>query len=141
MQNTGIYISAALASLTISFFTTTGAIDTAERVATLQERQLRIVSLSYSDGLFSQSSHVSGAPAMPARWTAEIKRGSRHLCSGGGDSVYQTDTTTFTPSEWAGDECPDIMPGDTASASWEWKDTNGFVHVISKQITIKDNQQ
>ena len=98
--------------------------------------------LRYSDGEFDQWIAVEGGPVQ-ADWAAKITRASedgvdRFLCVGGGRSIYTgAPSPRMDPSFWTGDDCPEILPGDRAHASWEYRDADGTIHRISAEIVIR----
>ena len=99
---------------------------------------MRLIELRYEDGLFYQEHLVYGAETIRAEWAAKIVRGDRFLCVGGGTSAYENGgSPLMTPSYWTGGECPEVQPGDIATATWEYVDENNVRRRIGAEITIE----
>lgn len=98
--------------------------------------------LEYNDGVFTQSFHIEGGQKETlANWTAEIKRGNLQLCSAGGTAPYSDKSnggaSSFTVKQWAGKNCPDnLVPGDIATAIWEYRGHDGLFRTISAKLVI-----
>lgn len=97
--------------------------------------------LRFEDGHFYQHIAVSGADAVNGDWTARIWRedegGFTPLCEGGGRFPYTgKPSRPMTPSYWTDDDCPEVLPGDHAMASWQYTDEHGVQRRFSAQIVI-----
>ena len=136
MQNTVFLGGVTLASSLIGMVVGVGSFEVFDAVALPQERRLILEHLSYENGLITQRHRVEGSAIIQATWAAEIVRGKQQLCSGGDRAPYEGGQKSFTPSAWTGDDCPDLLPGDIARASWEYKTTEGYLVSISGQIII-----
>lgn len=101
-----------------------------------KERSISLIDLKYEDGYFTQHHKVEGG-TIKGNWSAEIMRGNRQLCSGGGEAPYETGIKKFNPNDWTGGECPELEPGDKARAVWEYKLRNGVIASISGEILIE----
>lgn len=101
-----------------------------------KERSLALITLSYEDGLFTQQHKVEGGP-IKGYWTAEIMRGNRQLCAGGGEAPYEGGVKKFNPNDWTGDDCPELQPGDIARAVWEYRLESGAIASINGQFVIE----
>jgi hypothetical protein len=135
MQATLINLAAvgvmSLASMTLA----AGGYGIVQSVA-FPARSLSVDVLDYKDGLIIQKIIPRGG-FIRGEWAAEIMRGERQLCSGGGIAPYDGGAKVFTPSEWTGGNCPPLQPGDIARASWEYTGDAGVKHTISKTIYIE----
>jgi hypothetical protein len=100
--------------------------------------EMRLLELKYEDGHFIQKHEILGGAIIQADWTAQILRGDTPLCEGGGTAPYDGDQSKrMTPDYWTYDECPDLMPGDTAIAAWTYTGSDGVVRTISGKITLE----
>ena len=105
-------------------------------------RHIQLVSLDYKDGKIGQDLIVSGAPEVPARWIAVIRRPNQvgSICDGSGNwnypQRYQGDVKWFTPSEWTDDNCPPLQIGDELSVTYEYTTAEGFATVSGGNLTI-----
>ena len=97
---------------------------------------MRLIDFRYKDGEFHQHHEVFGRAALIADWAAKVTRDGQILCSGGGTSSYAGSPVHMSADYWTGDDCPELMAGDTAQATWEWKTGEGFVAGISATLTI-----
>ena len=95
--------------------------------------------LRFQDGRFVQSHIISGVDVLSASWTAQITRGSRPLCQGGGVAPYEggAKELSMTPSEWTGDQCPPLMLGDIGAASWEWLGADNTRYRIAGIVEVQ----
>ena len=100
---------------------------------------MRLLRLEYINGQFVQQHEVFGVDVIDARWSAQILRDGVPLCGGAGDAPYDGGRAKrMVPDIWAGDDCPDLKPGDVALATWRWVDESGTVRRISGEITIPE---
>jgi hypothetical protein len=100
--------------------------------------RMELVTLVYQDGEFYQEHIVTGAEKVRADWAAKIVRDGHFLCVGGGTSLYANGgSPKMGPSFWTGDECPDLQPGDLASATWEYVDEQNIRRRIGAEIVIE----
>lgn len=119
-----------------------GLIELASDLLKTPEVRMTVKHLRYQGGEFDQWLGVDGGP-IQADWAAKITRkdddGSlRFLCVGGGRSIYTgKPSPRMAPSFWTDDDCPEILPGDHAQASWEYRDSEGVIHRIAAEIVIK----
>jgi hypothetical protein len=99
---------------------------------------MRLEHLRYENGQFVQSHVITGVDVISASCTAQITRGSRPLCQGGGVAPYESGSLPkiMSPSEWTGDTCPAILPGDSAAASWEWLGSDNTRYRISGVVVV-----
>ena len=95
--------------------------------------------LVYEHGEFGQSFEVSGG-AIKAEWAAEVIRGNRQLCLGGGQAPYEgkSEIKYFTPDQWTGSECPELQTGDIGRAVWTYRTIDGLFVTISGEIVIEE---
>jgi len=100
--------------------------------------RMELVTLEYRNGEFYQEHSVTGAETVRADWAAKIVRDGHFLCVGGGTSLYKNGgSPRMDPSYWTGDECPDLQPGDLASATWEYVDEQNIRRRIGAEIVIE----
>lgn len=138
MQSTAINLTVASIAAVTSFFTGVGGVEVADRLLSPPKPfGLHLVNLEYKSGYIYQYIQPINADAVPADWAAKFVRGDRVLCSGGGRSNYEGTSHKFTPSEWTGQDCPVMQPGDIGSASWTYKDVNGNLITISRKVEIQ----
>lgn len=100
---------------------------------------MRLISLEYnrSDGTVTQVHEIYGVDVMQAAWAANVTRGNKHICSGGGIAPYKQDNQiTMSLNEWVGDECPALKNGDKIIASWVWWTSDGLKNAISGSLVI-----
>ena len=106
-------------------------------------RQLLVFELSYADGIVTQRVGPAYGDAIPADWAARITRpGAKHdqlLCAGKGDApgLYSGQVSRWTVDEWAGDDCPDLQPGDKLKAVWEYRNSDGQLTSVSRTIEVE----
>lgn len=131
--------SSALAmalGVTVAF----GADFTAERINP-SSQALILKELSFEDGHFSQLVKSADGSPMAGRWTAEISRTvdgvTDQLCAGSGAGIYSGTRDTYTPSEWTGDDCPPLLPGDRGEASWQFVNEAGLTQSIGAYVVIE----
>ncbi len=138
MNFTGTVTGIAL----VGIVATQALINTVEDWVAEKSVSMTIKHLRYVDGEFDQWLDVEGGPVQ-ADWAAKITRtgddgNERFLCVGGGRSIYTgSPSPRMDPDFWTGDNCPEIMPGDHAHASWEYRGADGTIHRISAEIIIK----
>jgi len=106
-------------------------------ITTQEPAGMRVVHLKYEDGVFIQRHQVYGTDAIVGKWSAEIMRGNRQLCSGGGVAPYKSGEKAFPPDQWTGGTCGEIEKGDIARAVWEFTDHAGSMQRISAEIQIR----
>ena len=91
---------------------------------------------------FTQQVISESGKAVKAIWSAEVSRVSdgitHQLCTGSGEAPYLGTTDTYTVDEWTGDNCPDLLPGDRAEATWEYTNHYGVITSLSKMYVIPD---
>lgn len=112
-----------------SFFAGIGTVDVIQNIHKEPEPyRLDLLVLEYSkdEGLIHQHVAPVNIKSVGARWASKISRDGHIICSGGGKSNYDGTAHVFTPSEWTGDDCPELQAGDIASASWTYENINGF---------------
>lgn len=104
-------------------------------------RNLTLELLQYNgDGTVTQ--RLSGG--VPAMWTARITRPAEPaailLCSGSGDTpgIYTGQVSTWSTSDWTGDDCPPLRPGDVLSAAWTYQNHEGFLVTTIGQVIVPD---
>lgn len=114
---------------------TVGAVS--ELLAPPPARVLELQTIEISAGEVRQHILPRGADSIAATWAAKFTRADRVLCAGSGGSNYTGAPTRFTPSEWVGRDCPEIRPGDMASATWEWRDDHGHVRSMSVRMAVE----
>lgn len=133
MTNVGVTLGAFLLGLPLGV----GVFETGQSIVS-PERSLTVEYLKYEpeSGLVKQRIVPSGG-IIVARWTAEILRGERTLCSGGGKAPYEGNPAKFTPSEWTGGTCPDLQSGDILRGAWEYDKNGGITVTISKTIEVQ----
>lgn len=143
MHFTTTNLGVASAAWIASFFVGVGGVDVIQTyTATPAPRQIQLVSLDYRDGKIGQDLIVSGAPEVPARWTALIRRPGRvgSVCDGSGNWNYpkrnKGDVKWFTPDEWTGGTCPPLQVGDELSVTYEYTTVEGFVTVSGGNLKI-----
>jgi hypothetical protein len=91
------------------------------------------------DGMFvHQHIEPQGVPVLSMGWAAKISRGDKPLCSGGGRAPYDGKPDKYTPTEWAGSECPPLLAGDRGVAVWTFIDANGNPASISRSFTVPE---
>ena len=127
-------------------FTTTAAViagylgfSISTDVATVMEpRSLTLETLHYNDDQ-TVTQRLSGN--ISAMWSVRVHRTvagvTSLLCEGAGDTpgIYTGNTSTWSVSDWVGDDCPPLLPGDNARAAWEYvNDTGTPVTVIGTFI-------
>lgn len=100
-------------------------------------RALVLIEIGYEDGKIRQLIKPQGADAIVGKWSAKISRGEGNLCAGGGWSNYTGKPYAGTPSKWTGAQCPELQPGDVASATWEWDDADGHRRSTSVEFRIE----
>lgn len=132
-------ITSSFAAAGIGLAVAFGADFTADQVNP-PPRSLLIEELSYSNGHFTQKITPTVGAAMPAKWAAEVVRVvdgvTYQLCAGSGDGVYNGTTDTYTASDWTGDDCPALMPGDRGEAVWTFTDENGLQQSIGAILNL-----
>lgn len=100
---------------------------------------LSLISLEYRDGKFTQRHKVTGTDILDANWTAQITRGDKPLCGGGGKAPYGgVSGMAMTPDEWTGDVCPEVLPGDRAVVVWSWVGSDDVRRRISGELIISE---
>jgi len=141
MQTTIINATVAGGFAFGSFLMGVGGYELAETIISKPKPYgLQLQELSYVDGDIHQLVVPINAEAVPAVWASKISRGERILCYGGAKSNYDGVKHIFTPSEWTGGDCPELQPGDIASASWSYQDVNGKTITLSGNVIIGDEQ-
>ena len=138
MNTTMIGVAAGASSLFISFFTTVGINDALKKyVYATDSYSLEFVSLEYDGNNFIQNVQPRGATVVRGKWAAKITRDGEWLCGGGGIAPYEGKVLKMTPTVWAGSDCPELMSGDIAKASWTYEDVNNRNVTISTELIIK----
>jgi len=100
---------------------------------------MRLISIEYEDGMVTQSHRVFGSDIIQATWAANVTRGRRYVCSGGGFGIYEQDSVlTMSLDEWVGDDCPELEKGDKLKASWEWSGDDGIRYQVSGMVVVSD---
>ena len=100
---------------------------------------MRLISIEYDNGTVTQSHDIFGVDMLQATWAANVTRGQKHICSGGGFGVYSVGSVvSMSLDEWVGDKCPAIELGDKLKASWEWSGNDGVRFRVSGSLTISD---
>ena len=103
-----------------------------------QSVSMALTALTYENGEFYQEHRIEGTDALRAEWAAKIVRGDTFLCVGGGASAYRSGgSPRMDPDRWTGDDCPELEPGDVATATWEYLDESNVRHRISGSIVIE----
>jgi len=112
-------------------------------IATVDPVRMELEYLRFENGHFYQHVSVSGAQVINGKWSARIWRELDDetlvpLCAGGGTFPYNGEPSqAMDPSYWTDDECPEILPGDAALASWEYTDENGLQRRFSGTLRIE----
>ncbi|WP_299078720.1 hypothetical protein [uncultured Paraglaciecola sp.] len=138
-MNTSALTAVGIAALgSLGFLGGVGSIDIANKFTKPPTHyHLDLKSLTYENGEFHQLVVPVGRAVIQANWSAKVLRGTHILCDGGNTAPYEGSPVSFTPSDWTGDKCPDLMAGDVAIASWEYKTNEGFTASIVGKVTIK----
>lgn len=101
--------------------------------------QASLESLEYENGVFRQEFRITGDRFLDMNWTAEINRGARSLCSGGGRAPYRDATPKeFDADEWTFDDCPPLRPGDEAFAVWSYIDGEGLKRRFDARLILTE---
>lgn len=138
-MNNSLVTAAVSAAFAIGgFFAGVGGTDVAMNVVSPPTRGLQLSALEYdtAKNVFRQKIEPVGTQSVKAEWAANIFRGSELLCAGGGTGNYRGITIEFTPDAWTGSRCPPLRPGDFASATWEYKNSEGVLVSVSGQIIV-----
>ena len=101
---------------------------------------LYVQSLSFSDGMFSQSIGSVSGQLKGGVWTAEVYRTidgiTRQLCAGSGVGNYNGTPKTYTPDDWTGGACPALVLTDVASVVLEYRNETGLTQSVSVEHTL-----
>lgn len=124
-----------LGAAAFAFLTTLGAQDLLDGGDEPQPVALVLGTLKWEDGKVVQQLHVQGTDVLKAEWAAKFERDGVALCGGGGEWPYTGGLGRLAPSDWTGDDCPEILPGDKGIAVWTWTDTDGTVKSIRGELT------
>jgi hypothetical protein len=143
MQTTMIVGGAVAGMAAISLVAGVGTVELSQSLLDpVPMRQLVINDLEYRNGQIVQNigpTKGSGVDGIRASWTASVKRNEYIICGPGtGSGNYRGLTTVFTPAEWTDDpQCPDkLRPGDEASATWEYRRSDGLVVSVTGTIKV-----
>jgi hypothetical protein len=102
---------------------------------------IRAERLEYRGGHIHQYLTIRSLRPVAATWVAEIVRAGIIICKGSGIAAYEPringESRAFTPSQWTGDQCPDIRPGDRANAVWIYRNVLGLQQSTSAQATLR----
>ncbi len=98
---------------------------------------LVLAELRYDDGMIRQRLDVQGTDVLKAEWAAKIEREGRAICGGGGAWAYTGGEGVLSPSDWTGDDCPELEAGDVGVAVWSWIDSDGTKKSISGEVVIE----
>lgn len=101
--------------------------------------ELKYVRFNWDAQEFEQWLQPVGVSVIKGEWTASIYRNGKHLCSGGGAAPYSGDPVAFDPDVWTGSDCPDVLEkNDTATASWDYRTTDGVIVTLSAKFNLGD---
>ena len=135
MTNLAIGSAAVLGFLQVAAMVVLPEVDKHPRVLVVHE-------LSYNGGYFSQRVGPIGSGTMSGKWTAEVNRidngVTKQLCAGSGVGNYSGDKDVYTADDWTGANCPTLLPGDIAEATWTFDDENGAKQSIAATIHIAE---
>ncbi len=120
----------------LAFLTTLGAQDLLDGGQEAQPLALVLGKLVYENGEITQQIHVQGADVIKAAWAAKIERGGVAICGGGGEWPYTGGIGVLTPSDWTGDDCPELLSGDIGIAVWSWIDSDGTKKSIVGELMV-----
>ena len=98
---------------------------------------LQLVELDYKDGDFEQLVVPINTDVVRAKWAAQIIRNGRPICGGGGTAPYTGEKKYMDANTWTDDECPTLIAGDRAIASWTYENVDGKNITISGEVVIK----
>lgn len=105
------------------------------------EYSMTLKELHFDGERIGQNIIVNSKHPVPATWTAQIMRNGKQICAGSGKFNYEPRDGTvvkwMTPSEWTGDQCPPVQPGDLARATWKYQNVHGFTAITSGDLIIK----
>lgn len=145
LENLTIAVGAAAVGLVTSIFVGYGS-TTLVRDATQPPPPRYIIPIALEwdakTGRIGQLLLVQGPGPVNGTWGASFWRGDKKLCGGGGRSEYPlrdgnpADIKWMTTDKWTGDQCPPILPGDIATATWEYQGKNGEIRSASIEYMI-----